>query len=164
MERVVNLRPAVSRHTLVRCCSPSASERREYEAPSVSSCTGNEMWNEMSRYDVFSSSFVQNRSEDRLLQRLFSPRCLASLSFIISAWTSCVRRENCLCLFTIFFRLHTWCNILLCCHILPYYAAVSYSAFSVLLSSGTYYITMSGLMLICLSSFSSQTLSLVSSP
>lgn len=49
MERVANLRPSDSSQTLVHCCSLSASERREYEAPSLSSCTGNEMWNEMSR-------------------------------------------------------------------------------------------------------------------
>lgn len=45
MERVVNLRPDDSRQTLACRCSPSASERREYEASSLNSCTGNEMWN-----------------------------------------------------------------------------------------------------------------------
>lgn len=58
MERVVNLRPDDSGQTLVHCCSPSASERQEYEAPSLSSCTGNEMWNEMSRYNRRAASLV----------------------------------------------------------------------------------------------------------
>lgn len=41
MERVVNLRPDDSSQTLACRCSPSASERREYEASSLNSCTGN---------------------------------------------------------------------------------------------------------------------------
>lgn len=45
MERIVNLQPDDSSQAGACCCSPSASERREYEASSLSSCTGNEMWN-----------------------------------------------------------------------------------------------------------------------
>lgn len=50
MERVLDLRPDDSGQTLACRRSPPASKRREYEASSLSSCTGNEMWNEMSRY------------------------------------------------------------------------------------------------------------------
>lgn len=42
----------------MRCCSPSASKRREYVSSSLSSCTGNEMWNEMSRYNRRATSLV----------------------------------------------------------------------------------------------------------
>lgn len=150
MERVVNLRPDDSGQTLVCCRSPPASERQEYEAPSLSSCTGNEMWNEMSRYNRRAASLVHLlfRTDQRrdFLERLLSPSCLAVLSFIISTETSCVRREKCLCLFfnVFYFQIvqMIWqhfavLSYLYSCFfyvILTCYAPVSYSAFSVLLS------------------------------
>lgn len=75
MERVVNLQLDDSGQTLVHCCSPSALERREDEAPSSSSCAGNEMWTEMSRYNRRDASLVhlQNKSERRLLERRVLP-------------------------------------------------------------------------------------------
>lgn len=79
------------------------------------------------------------------MERLYSPSCLAGLSFSISTYTNCVRREKCLCLFTTFFLFSdcaddvTFSLVVLsrqfCFNvILPYYAPVSYSAVSILLS------------------------------
>lgn len=106
MERVVNLQPDDSSQTVVHCCTPSASERREYEAPSLSSCAGNEMWNEMSRYSRRAASLVHllfKTDQGRDCWRGASPQAILLACLLSHHHKVAVLGEKSLCLFTVCF-------------------------------------------------------------
>lgn len=107
MERVVNLRPDDRSQTLVRCCCPSDSEPQEYEAPSSSSCTGNEMWNEVSRYNrraVSSVHLLLKTDQRRDCLRGSSPRAVL-LAFLLSYWhkLDVLGEKKCLFIYNLLF-------------------------------------------------------------
>lgn len=160
MEWLVNLRPDDSGQTLVRCCSPPASEHPQYEAPSLSSCTGNEMWNEMSRYNRRAASLVHllfKTDQWRDCLRGSSPQAVCWFVFLSHQHERAVLGEKTVrvylqCFFIV--RLYRWCNILQWCPILT----VLFLCYLALLCTGlclkffssiiswTFYVTPAGLI------------------
>lgn len=97
----------------------SASERREYEESPSSSCTGNEMWNEMSRYNWRAAALAcrllqTDRGRDCWGEFFLFLNCPPGSSFIISTWTSGIRGEKKNAVYVEYFSFQiVW--MILCC-------------------------------------------------
>lgn len=110
MERVVNLRPDDSSQTLGALLLPFCLQASRIWIKFLEQLyrKWNVEWNVQIQQagHVFSSSFVQNRSEKRSLEWLFSASWLACL---LSCQHKLCRREKCLLIYSVFhFRLYRW--------------------------------------------------------